>query len=82
MSDDLGPQNCPHGCGARYAAAVLEHREDWSCPECGEAVAPCPVCQTIVSITDVYDEGDCPACRTDRLDLGQTWREKEQAVSE
>lgn len=74
----IGPQNCPHdGCGARYAAAVLEARDDWRCPECSQPVAPCPVCQALVSIATVHDRGECPECTTDRQALGLSWREKE-----
>lgn len=81
MRDDFGPQNCPYSdCDARYVAAVLENRDDWRCLECERPVAPCPMCRKLVSITDVYDRGDCPACRTHRLDLGDAWREKEQEV--
>ena len=79
MGDGLGPQTCPHeDCGARYAAAVLEARDDWRCPECADPTAPCPVCGALVSLEQVWDWGECPDCGTHRLDLGDAWREKER----
>lgn len=71
----MSTQSCPaEGCKATYAAAILEVT-DRCCPECGESVIECPVCQTIVRIGDIWDRNACPACYTHRLDLGDTVRE-------